>query len=127
MTDHLWLPDEVFVFGSNLHGIHGAGAAAFARRWCGARLGVGEGRTGQSYALPTCRAPGDPLTIDHIGCFARRFIEYAITHMETKFFLTRVGCGLAGFRDSEIAPLFAKVPSNVRTPPEWDPYLKEGK
>lgn len=127
MTDHGWRPGEVLVFGSNLRGVHGAGAAAWVSAQCGARPVVGEGHTGNGYALPTCSRPGVPLTLDQIACSARRFIEYAITHTETKFFLTRVGCGIAGFKDSEIAPLFAKVPSNVRTPPEWDPYLKEGK
>ena len=60
MREHAWKEDEIFVFGSNLKGIHGAGAALFARTHCGAVLGQGEGLQGQSYALPTCDGPGLP-------------------------------------------------------------------
>jgi len=119
MTTHIWKPDEIFVFGSNLLGIHGSGAARFARVNCGAEWGVGEGLTGQSYALPTCSEPGLPLRLEQIGPYAERFIAYATEHADQQFFLTRVGCGIAGFTDAQIAPLIRTAPANVRQPPEW--------
>lgn len=116
---HEWQPDEVFVFGSNLKGVHAGGAARFARLNCDAKDGIGFGPTGQAYALPTCSDPGIPLTLDEIRRQAESFLIYARRYPERRFFLTRVGCGIAGFTDSEISPLFAGVPANVRTPPEW--------
>jgi hypothetical protein len=114
---------EIFVFGSNLLGIHGAGAARFARDRCNAKLGMGEGLTGMAYALPTCSAPGMPLPLETIAAHAQAFVQYAKDYPMLGFFLTRVGCGIAGFTDAEIAPLFAGCPSNVRMPPEWAAYL----
>lgn len=119
MTEHEWQPDEIFVFGSNLLGIQGAGAALFAKDHCGAEMGVGEGLTGQSYALPTCSSPGVPLPLELVGACVRHFIDFAVLHPDRSFFLTRVGCGYAGFSDAEIAPFFLDAPSNIRKPPEW--------
>jgi hypothetical protein len=116
---HNWQPNEVFVFGSNLLGIHGAGAAKFAADNCGAIRGLGEGLAGMSYALPTCIAPGKPATLERIKLSADEFIRFAQKHPEMTFFLTSVGTGIAGFTHEQIAPMFKNVPSNVRVPPEW--------
>lgn len=94
-------PDEVFVFGSNLHGFHGGGAAWIAYRHFGAVMGQGVGMQGQSYAIPTMQ--GDASTIKP---YVDDFIVFAKSHPELFFFVTRIGCGIAGFDDSEIAPLF---------------------
>lgn len=120
MRPHVWKEGEIFVFGSNLDGVHGAGAALFARQHCGAELGVGEGLTGQSYALPTCKHPGIPLTYYEVSWAIDRFINFAQRRLDLQFFVSRVGCGLAGFTDTEIAYQFSNLPSNLRLPPEWD-------
>ena len=97
-------PDEVFVFGSNLKGMHGGGAALAAWRHFGARLGQGVGLQGQSYAIPTMQ--GGPETIRP---YVDEFIDFARQHRELVFYVTRIGCGIAGFRDEDIAPLFAQA------------------
>lgn len=116
---HFWRPDEIFVFGSNLRGAHAGGAADFAKTKCGAVEGVAEGLTGQSYALPTCSEPGIPLKLGEIFAAQWRFQEFACRNPQLKFFLTRVGCGIAGFTDEQIGPWFRYAPSNVRKPIEW--------
>ena len=93
--------DEVFVFGSNLAGMHGGGAAWVAFRKFGAVMGQGVGPQGQSYAIPTMQGG-----IDTIKPYVDAFIDYAKAHPESFFYVTRIGCGIAGFTDSEIAPLF---------------------
>ena len=95
--------DEIFVFGSNLAGRHGGGAARIAADKFGAEMGVGVGRTGQTYAIPTMQGG-----VDTIRPYVDQFIEYAAEHPNLKFLVTRIGCGIAGFRDADIAPLFAK-------------------
>jgi len=100
-------PDEIFVFGSNLSGIHGAGAAKLALRW-GARMGVGEGLSGQTYALPTVRHRiAGPLSLEQVEQHVRRFTDVARLNPNLKFLVTEVGCGLAGFQCDQIGPLFA--------------------
>lgn len=94
-------PDEVFVFGSNLQGHHGGGAAYFAMKRFGAIWGQGVGLQGQSYAIPTMQGG-----IDTIKPYVEQFIAFAKEHREFFFYVTRIGCGIAGFKDSEIAPLF---------------------
>ena len=94
--------DEVFVFGSNLAGMHGGGAAYAAWRKFGAVMGRGVGMQGQSYAIPTMQGG-----VETIRPYVDEFIAYAKAHPELFFYVTRIGCGIAGFRDSEIAPLFA--------------------
>ena len=120
MRDHIWQPDEIFVFGSNLDGVHGAGAALFARKNCGAVLGVGEGLTGQSYALPTCKHAGVPLSLEDVGGAIDRFLMFADYHPELKFFMTACGTGIAGFSHEQIAGEFCMIPNNCRMPPEWE-------
>ena len=109
-------PDEVFVFGSNLHGAHGGGAARQAYDCFGAEWGVGVGRTGQCYAIPTMQGG-----VETIRPYVDEFIHYAEQHPELTFFVTRIGCGIAGFTDEEIAPLFAAARRlrNVALPAGW--------
>lgn len=113
----------VFVFGSNVAGRHGAGAALFAKQNHGAIYGVGEGRQGNSYGIPT--KENDPhdsrklitLPLDRIAVHVERFIEYARQNPKTYFQLTRIGCGLAGYRWSDqIGPMFSDIPANVIPP-----------
>lgn len=92
---------EIFVFGSNLQGSHGGGAARVAHNFFGAEWGVGIGLTGQTYAIPTMQGG-----VETIAPYVDEFIEFASNHKELKFYVTRIGCGIAGFRDEEIAPLF---------------------
>ena len=95
-------PDEVFVFGSNLAGMHGGGAARVAVQRFGAVMGQGVGLQGQSYAIPTMQGG-----VETIKPYVDEFVAFAKAHPELFFYVTRIGCGIAGFRDEEIAPLFA--------------------
>lgn len=112
-------PAPIFVFGSNLSGRHGRGAALDARLYFGARSGLGEGPSGTSYALPTKdeRLRTRPLHLirESVG----RFLTHAWSRQDQVFFVTRVGCGLAGYADEDIAPMFAHRPPNVRLPGLW--------
>lgn len=94
--------NEIFVFGSNLAGAHGGGAAWIAVRLFGAIMGQGVGLQGQSYAIPTMQGG-----VETIKPYVDEFIEFAVNHKEYKFLVTRIGCGIAGFTAREIAPLFA--------------------
>jgi len=96
------LPDEVFVFGSNLNGCHAGGAARVAYNKFGAEWGNGVGLQGQSYAIPTMQGG-----VETIKPYTDQFVAFAVEHPELTFLVTRIGCGIAGFRDEEIAPLFA--------------------
>lgn len=96
--------DEVFVFGSNLAGMHGGGAAYIAFKQFGAVMGCGVGLRGQSYAIPTMQGG-----VDTIKPYVDDFISFAKEHTELFFYVTRIGCGIAGFRDKEIAPLFKEA------------------
>jgi len=98
--------DNVFVFGSNLAGIHGAGAAQSARLYHAAAIGVGEGRTGYSYGIPTKDHNLEVRSLVDIQASVDRFIEYAEANPRTSFNVTRIGCGYAGFLDEQIAPMF---------------------
>ena len=108
--------NEIFVFGSNLAGAHGGGAARQAYDEFGAEWGVGVGRTGQCYAIPTMQGG-----VETIRPYVDEFIEYAKQHPELTFFVTRIGCGIAGFRDEQIAPLFEQALDmpNVALPDGW--------
>ena len=107
---------EIFVFGSNLEGQHAGGAARFAYDHFGAEWGNGVGPQGQCYAIPTMHGP-----VSAIKPYVDDFIEYAKAHPLNRFLVTRVGCGIAGFKDSEIAPLFkaALAIPNISIPKEW--------
>ena len=93
--------NEIFVFGSNLEGMHGGGAARLAYNKFGAIWGQGVGLQGQSYGIPTMHG-----SVEDIKPYVDEFIEFAKSHPELTFLVTRIGCGIAGFRDEEIAPLF---------------------
>ena len=117
--------DEIFVFGSNLAGQHKGGAAKAAHLKFGAEWGVGVGLTGQAYAIPTMQGG-----VETIKPYVDEFIEFAKAHTDLKFLVTRIGCGIAGFKDEEIAPLFKKAMSvyNIFLPKEFydiivAPYL----
>lgn len=99
LNDH-----EIFVFGSNLAGIHGGGAARIAYEHFGAVWGQGVGLQGQCYAIPTMQGG-----VDTIVPYVKEFIRYAGNHKNLRFLVTRIGCGIAGFADAEIAPLFKSV------------------
>ncbi len=109
-------PNEIFVFGSNLAGMHGGGAAHIAQECFGAEWGVGVGPTGQCYAIPTMQGG-----VETIRPYVDEFIVYAKQHPELTFLVTRIGCGIAGFTDEQIAPLFAAARnlSNITLPPGW--------
>lgn len=117
-------PGQVFVFGSNMSGIHGAAAARAAHQHYGADWGIAEGRTGQSYALPTVRHHiAGPLPLAEIADAVERFLALAAESSD-EFFVTRVGCGLAGHHDEDIAPMFADAPANCSMPDAWRKYIE---
>jgi len=105
--------DEVFVFGSNLAGAHGGGAAAAAHMYFGAVWGQGVGLQGQSYAIPTMQGG-----VETIAPYVDEFIAYAKNHPDKRFLVTEIGCGIAGFTPDEIAPLFkaAVTINNITLP-----------
>ena len=105
--------DEIFVFGSNLAGIHAGGAARVAYERFGAVMGQGVGLQGKSYAIPTMQGG-----VETIKPYVDDFIKLAYEWDQTTFYVTRIGCGIAGFTDEEIAPLFADAVGlyNVRLP-----------
>jgi hypothetical protein len=110
---------EIFVFGSNLTGRHGAGAALAAVKEHGAIFGQGQGLQGSSYAIPTKDRNLTPLPLNLIKDWVSVFKRFAAAHPELTFNVTRIGCGLAGFTDQEIAPMFAGCPANVILPKAW--------
>lgn len=117
---------EIFVFGSNLAGHHMGGAAIAAHKKFGAEWGVGVGLTGQSYAIPTMLGG-----VETIRPYVDQFIHFAERNSDIKFLVTRIGCGIAGFKDEEIAPLFREAVSvsNIYLPQKFydillEPYLK---
>lgn len=110
---------NIFVFGSNLAGIHGAGAALHARKHCGAIYGQGIGLQGNSYGIPTKDLRIRTLPLHDIDHYVDNFIDFAIGHPEMTFQVTRIGCGLAGYTDSDIAPMFKYAPSNCLLPEGW--------
>ena len=109
-------PNEIFVFGSNLKGMHGGGAAYIAYRKFGAIMGLGVGLQGQSYAIPTMQGG-----VETIKPYVDEFIAFAKEHQVLTFLVTRIGCGIAGFTDDEISPLFEKAHDveNIVLPPGW--------
>lgn len=112
-------PNQVFVFGSNEAGIHGAGAAYTAYKKFGARIGRGEGHYGQSYAIPTKDKDLNVLPIGKIKPYVKRFLDYAKDMPDLQFLVTAIGCGLAGYKPEQIAPLFKDIPENVVLPEEF--------
>lgn len=105
--------NEIFVFGSNLDGLHHGGAARYAYEKFGATWGIGSGFTGQCYAIPTMGG------IDSLQLYIEQFLHVASLLPDKQFLLTRIGCGIAGYKDEDIAPLFKDAPNNVVLPEEW--------
>ena len=112
--------NEIFVFGSNLQGMHGGGAARLAYEKFGAIWGQGVGLQGQSYGIPTMHGG-----VDVIKPYVDEFIGFSKSHPELTFLVTRIGCGIAGFRDEEIAPLFKECikMENVCLPKNFHEYI----
>ncbi len=109
----------IYVFGSNEGGYHGAGTALAARQFYGALMYVGVGPTGDSYAIPTKDKNLQTLPLERIAFFVRQFGLYAKAHPELLFHVTKVGCGLAGYDDYDIAGMFEDMPDNVGLPGDW--------
>lgn len=109
----------IFVFGANQAGRHGAGAALTARHRHGAIYGRGFGRQGNSYAIPTKDFDLKSLPLKQIKTYVEEFLDYARAHPELTFNVTRVGCGLAGYREDQIAPMFNNAPVNCHLPRSW--------
>ena len=127
---HNLMPNQVFVFGSNTAGIHGKGAARTAATLFGAQRGVAEGPTGQCYAIPTRIYIGrddehwkvrfEPVLLTDIARSVARFLVYADDHLEKEFLVTLIGCGYAGYKASDISPMFNSFcPLNVVLPIEF--------
>lgn len=115
----------IFVFGSNLAGRHGKGAALYARQHCGAIYGQGIGLQGNSYAIPTKDENIKTLPLSEIEKYVDQFNNFARDNKDMKFKLTPIGCGLAGYTPSDIAPLFENAPSNVILPDEFIEVLED--
>ena len=114
--------NEIFVFGSNLEGSHGGGAAKTAHEKFGALWGKGAGLQGQSYGIPTMHGG-----VEDIQPYVDELIDFALANPGLQFLVTRVGCGIAGFHDSEIAPLFyrAATVQNIYLPESFWNYLNK--
>lgn len=104
---------QIFVFGSNLAGRHGKGAALYARKKYGAIYGQGIGLQGDSYGIPTKDERIKTLPLDCIQIYVNQFILFASQHPEMIFYVSPIGCGLAGYTPIQIAPMFKQIPSNV--------------
>ena len=126
-------PNEIFVFGSNLKGLHAGGAARFALDRFGAQWGNGVGIQGQSYAIPTLSNPGgmqsNMLPLSVIGKYVNEFLQFANEHKDLVFLVTPIGCGIAGFTPEDIAPLFkdAMEMNNVTLPQSFIDVLEPDK
>lgn len=110
---------QIFVFASNLAGRHGAGSALEARKNHGAIYGRGVGHQGNSYAIPTKDMKLNPLPLNIIYEYVQGFIEFATKHPDMEFNVVKIGCGLAGFEERKIKPLFKNAPENVNLPKGW--------
>ncbi len=113
---------EIFVFGSNLKGLHGGGAARLAYERFGAIWGQGVGLQGSCYGIPTMHGG-----VDAIKPYVDEFIEFAKNHTEYTFLVTKIGCGIAGFKEEEIAPLFGNAVSvdNIVLPESFVMFLNQ--
>ncbi len=111
---------DIFVFGSNLAGIHGAGAARFAVLHHGAIYGQGIGLQGRSYGIPTKGMRIETLSLPEISSHVRQFVDFARQRPDLTFYVTPIGCGLAGYRRDQIRPMFKDMPSNCRFAETWD-------
>ena len=106
-------PNQVFVFGSNLAGVHAGGAARQAFESFGAIMGVGVGKAWNTYAVPTLDGDFKQLRLEIIGHYLEEFAEYANLHPQLEFLLTKIGTGIAGFTEAEMESIIPNLPSNV--------------
>lgn len=110
---------RIFVFGSNLAGRHGKGAALHARLHHGAIYGCAIGPQGSVYAIPTKDESLRPLPLDTIRVYVADFLTHAVRYPDVTFCVTRIGCGLAGYTEADIAPMFGHAPDNCELPEGW--------
>lgn len=120
------MKQTIFVFGSNLAGRHGKGAALTAFRTHGATYGQGVGLQGQSYAIPTKDENIQTLPLPRIKKYVEAFLRFAELNPEMIFQVTRIGCGYAGYTDDQIGPLFSNAPPNCMLPAGWRTYAYGG-
>lgn len=118
---------EIFVFGSNEAGRHGSGAALYAKDYCGAEPGVGMGRTGDSYAIPTKDYLLRKLSLGKVHDYILNFLDYAEEHPELTFKVSAIGTGLAGFSHEEMTEVFSNAPDNCLFDERWAPWLLDKK
>ncbi|WP_276122648.1 A1S_2505 family phage non-structural protein [Pararhizobium qamdonense] len=111
---------DIFVFGSNLAGIHGAGAAKFAKNFHGAIYGQGIGLQGKSYGIPTKDRRIETLPLSEVRRHVNDFIVFAKSRPDLTFEVTPIGCGLAGYKRLQIKPMFDGMPANCRFNKTWD-------
>jgi hypothetical protein len=111
---------DIFVFGSNLAGRHGAGAARFALKKHGAIYRQGIGLQGQSYGIPTKDERIRTLPLDRVASYVADFLAVAASRPDLTFYVTPIGCGLAGYKRAEIRPMFENMPENCRYAETWD-------
>jgi len=119
--------NKCFVFGSNLRGAHGKGAALYALKNHGAIYGQGVGMQGHSYAIPTKDGNLKTLPLDIIKKHVDDFLSFAGSHLDWHFHVTAIGCGLAGYKPQDIAPMFAEAPYNCDLPDEFLDVLDDAK
>ncbi len=117
--------DTVFVFGSNMAGTHAGGAAKIALQHFGAMRGVGRGWAGQSFAIPTMNEHLQQMPLSQIEHYIDDFKIYVKNHANTKFFITAVGCGVAGYKVEEIAPMFKGIGHHVIFPESFRPFVEK--
>lgn len=113
------MKNHIFVFGSNLAGRHGKGSALEAYQFYGAEHGVGAGRTGDSFAIPTKDEKLKVMPLDRIKFYVDNFIQYAKDNPELNFDIVAIGCGLSGYKPEQIKPMFKNAPSNCHLPEEF--------
>jgi hypothetical protein len=117
------MKSKIMVFGSNERGAHGKGAALYAKQHYGAIYGQAYGLQGLSFAIPTKDAKLKTLPLQRINDYVDRFLVFAKKNQQYKFLLTPIGCGLAGLKYEDVAPMFANVPDNITLPEEFKQVL----
>lgn len=117
--------DTVFVFGSNMAGQHAGGAARTALEHFGAMQGVGRGWSGQSYAIPTMNEHLQQMPLSQIQHYIDDFKIYTKNHAKMTYFITSIGCGVAGYKTEEIAPMFKGISHNVIFPHSFRPFVEK--
>lgn len=116
--------DWIFVFGSNTRGIHGKGAAVIAKEQFGAVFGTGVGLTGKSFAIPTKDRFLRSMSLAAIKHYAMLFVDFTCSRPDLQFWVTSVGCGLAGYKPEQIAPFFIGSNTNCNFPKQWAKFIE---